>query len=101
MKILVSHFDYKHLCHHKIHFQGVSRSSSGQYACEATNEEGTSVSPKFHLRVKFEPVCTESVARRVLGAAKDEPLHIECKVYEKIPLNLLVLVFHGCPSAKL
>uniref|UniRef100_A0AAR5QDA0 Nephrin n=1 Tax=Dendroctonus ponderosae TaxID=77166 RepID=A0AAR5QDA0_DENPD len=60
--------------------QGVSRSSSGQYACEATNEEGTSISPAFHLRVKFEPVCKDGAARKIVGAAKDEPVHVECKV---------------------
>ncbi|XP_066155870.1 nephrin-like isoform X1 [Euwallacea fornicatus] len=60
--------------------QGVSRSSSGHYACEATNEEGTSISTAFHLRVKFEPVCKEGASRKIVGAAKDEPVHIECKV---------------------
>ncbi|XP_030753320.1 nephrin-like [Sitophilus oryzae] len=60
--------------------QGVSRASSGRYACEATNKEGTSVSPAFHLRVKFEPVCKDGLARKIIGAAKDEPIDVECKV---------------------
>ncbi|KAJ8925637.1 hypothetical protein NQ315_009482, partial [Exocentrus adspersus] len=60
--------------------QGVSRGSSGKYCCEATNKEGTSKSPSFHLRVKFEPVCGDGIVRKVLGAAKDEPLRVECKV---------------------
>ncbi|XP_074032136.1 nephrin isoform X2 [Leptinotarsa decemlineata] len=60
--------------------QGVSRASSGRYCCEATNKEGTSKSPPFHLRVKFEPVCGDVLPRRVVGAAKDEPLKVECKV---------------------
>lgn len=60
--------------------KGVSRASSGKYCCEATNKEGTSRSPSFHLRVKYEPVCGDGVPRKVLGAAKDEPLKVECKV---------------------
>lgn len=60
----------------------MSRSSSGKYACEATNEESSSVSEAFHLRVKFEPVCKEGVVRKIVGAAKDEPVHVECKVKE-------------------
>lgn len=60
--------------------KGVNRKSSGRYCCEATNKEGTSKSPPFELRVKFEPVCGEGNVRKVLGAAKDEPLRVECKV---------------------
>ncbi|XP_056636468.1 hemicentin-2-like [Diorhabda sublineata] len=59
--------------------QGVTRSSSGRYCCEATNKEGSSRSPVFHLKIKFEPVCGEGT-RKILGAAKDEPLKVECKV---------------------
>ncbi|KAG5875971.1 hypothetical protein JTB14_016998 [Gonioctena quinquepunctata] len=60
--------------------KGVSRASSGRYCCEATNREGTSKSPPFHLRVKFGPVCGDGVARRFVGAAREEPLKVECRV---------------------
>ncbi|KAL1512669.1 hypothetical protein ABEB36_002226 [Hypothenemus hampei] len=60
--------------------QGVSRASSGYYACEAMNDEGSSVSSSFHLRVKFQPVCKDGVGRRIIGAAKGEPVRVECKV---------------------
>ncbi|XP_050295636.1 nephrin-like [Anthonomus grandis grandis] len=78
--------------------QGVSRSSSGHYACEATNEEGTSISPSFHLRVKFEPVCKEGLARKVVGAAKAEPVHIECKVDSEPPALEFRWSFNSTPS---
>ncbi|KAK9886625.1 hypothetical protein WA026_017548, partial [Henosepilachna vigintioctopunctata] len=60
--------------------QGVSRLSSGRYCCEATNKEGTTKSTPFHLKVKFEPICGDGTGRKVLGAAKDEPLRVECRV---------------------
>lgn len=68
--------------------KGVNRRSSGRYCCEATNKVGTGKSPPFHLRIKFEPVCGDGSARKVLGAAKDEPLRIECKVNQN--LNVLI-----------
>ncbi|CAH1960871.1 unnamed protein product, partial [Acanthoscelides obtectus] len=80
--------------------QGVSRASSGKYCCEATNKEGTSRSPAFHLRVKYEPVCGDSVAisRRVLGAAKDEPLKVECKVNAEPPALAFRWSFNSTPG---
>lgn len=60
--------------------QSVSRGSSGRYCCEATNKEGSTKSPSFHLKVKFEPICGDGSGRKILGAAKDEPLRVECKV---------------------
>lgn len=71
------------------YLQGVNRWSAGHYSCEATNTEGTSTSPPFHLRVKFEPVCGDGVARRVLGAAKDEPIRIECKVSIELLIKIV------------
>ncbi|GJQ87847.1 hypothetical protein Trydic_g1119, partial [Trypoxylus dichotomus] len=59
--------------------QRVSRFSSGRYCCEASNSEGATKSIPFHLRVKFEPVCADGPVKKLLGAAKDEPLKIECK----------------------
>lgn len=61
-------------------YQGVSRKISGRYCCEATNKQGTAKSPSFHLKIKYEPICGDGTVRKVLGAAKDEPLRIECKV---------------------
>lgn len=72
------YFHHEYRC--DVLLKGVSRSSSGRYCCEATNSEGSSRSSPFYLRVKFEPVCGDGAGRKVLGAAKDEPLRIECKV---------------------
>ncbi|KAL3288595.1 hypothetical protein HHI36_003033 [Cryptolaemus montrouzieri] len=60
--------------------QSISRGSSGRYCCEATNKEGTTKSTPFHLKVKFEPICGDGTGRKVLGAAKDEPLKVECRL---------------------
>ncbi|KAF7279021.1 hypothetical protein GWI33_007662 [Rhynchophorus ferrugineus] len=81
--------------------QGVSRSSSGHYACEATNREGTSVSPSFHLRVKFEPVCRDGLARKIIGAAKDEPVHVECKLDSEPPATEFHWSFNSTPGISL
>ncbi|CAH1128367.1 unnamed protein product [Ceutorhynchus assimilis] len=78
--------------------QGVSRSSSGHYACEATNEEGSSISPAFHLRVKFEPICKEGIARKIIGAAKDEPVQVKCKVDSEPPAIEFRWSFNSTPG---
>ncbi|XP_017783993.1 PREDICTED: hemicentin-1-like [Nicrophorus vespilloides] len=78
--------------------QGVSRSSSGRYCCEASNTEGSSRSPPFHLKVKFEPICGDGSGRKVLGAAKDEPLSIECKVEAEPTASLFRWSFNSTPG---
>ncbi|XP_044263990.1 nephrin-like [Tribolium madens] len=78
--------------------QSVSRASSGRYCCEATNKEGTSTSTPFHLRVKFPPVCAERSGRKVLGAAKDEPLKVECKVDAEPPASFFRWSFNSTPG---
>ncbi|KAK4884831.1 hypothetical protein RN001_001102 [Aquatica leii] len=78
--------------------QGVNRASSGRYFCEAGNSEGTTRSAPFQLRVKFEPVCGESGGRKVLGAAKGEPLRIECKVDAEPAASLFRWIFNSTPG---
>ncbi|XP_044747222.1 nephrin-like isoform X3 [Coccinella septempunctata] len=78
--------------------QGVSRSSSGRYCCEATNKEGTTKSTPFHLKVKFEPICGDGTGRKVLGAAKDEPLQVECKVDAEPVAKLFRWSFNSTPG---
>lgn len=90
--------------------QGVSRSSSGRYSCEAGNTEGSTRSTVFYLRVKYEPVCGSGsggvgggagdtvASRRVLGAAKDEPIHIECKVEAEPAASLFRWSFNSTPG---
>ncbi|KAF2890838.1 hypothetical protein ILUMI_15335 [Ignelater luminosus] len=77
---------------------GVSRNSSGRYYCEAANSEGSTRSPPFQLRVKFEPVCGEGGGRKVLGAAKGEPLKIECKVDAEPAASLFRWIFNSTPG---
>ncbi|CAH1181158.1 unnamed protein product [Phyllotreta striolata] len=77
--------------------QRVNRHTSGRYCCEATNKEGTTKSPVFHLRVKFEPVCGD-VARKVLGAAKDEPLTVDCKVDAEPAATVFRWSFNSTPG---
>ncbi|XP_060522794.1 nephrin-like [Cylas formicarius] len=78
--------------------QGVSRASSGKYSCEATNKEGTSSSPPFHLRVKYEPVCKDGIVRKVVGAAKDEPVQVECKLDAEPPATQFRWSFNSTPG---
>ncbi|KAK5648284.1 hypothetical protein RI129_003176 [Pyrocoelia pectoralis] len=78
--------------------QGVTRTSSGRYFCEAGNSEGTTRSAPFQLRVKFEPVCGEGGGRKILGAAKGEPLRIECKVDAEPAASLFRWIFNSTPG---
>ncbi|XP_065167575.1 nephrin-like isoform X3 [Atheta coriaria] len=78
--------------------QGVSRTSSGRYCCEASNTEGSSKSASFHLKVKYEPVCGDMSGRKVLGAAKDEPLTVECKVEAEPAAQLFRWSFNSTPG---
>ncbi|XP_031347369.1 nephrin-like [Photinus pyralis] len=78
--------------------RGVTRASSGRYFCEAGNSEGTTRSAPFQLRVKFEPVCGEGGGRKVLGAAKGEPLRIECKVDAEPAASLFRWIFNSTPG---
>ncbi|XP_076030186.1 uncharacterized protein LOC143018581 [Oratosquilla oratoria] len=57
--------------------QRVSRASSGEYHCVASNVEGDGKSNPIHLRVKYTPVCRSD---QVLyhGAARHEQVNIPC-----------------------
>nr|XP_022909798.1 nephrin-like [Onthophagus taurus] len=78
--------------------QRVNRFSSGRYCCEASNSEGSARSKPFHLKVKFEPVCSDGPNKKLLGAAKDEPLRIECKVDAEPPPTSYRWSFNSTPG---
>lgn len=72
----------------------MNRLTSGRYCCEAGNTEGSAKSSAFHLRVKFQPVCTDGPMKKLLGAAKDEPLKVDCKVRNVQHNNTILFHVH-------
>ncbi|XP_066943140.1 contactin-4-like [Macrobrachium rosenbergii] len=59
--------------------QRVTKSSSGQYTCAASNLHGSSSSNAVQLSVKFSPLC-RSGQKIVYGAGKEEELNITCSI---------------------
>ncbi|XP_045120883.1 protein turtle-like [Portunus trituberculatus] len=59
--------------------QGVTRASTGNYTCSATNTQGTASSPPLHLAVKFAPVCS-SGQKWVYGATLSQAVNVSCRV---------------------
>ncbi|KAK7068112.1 hypothetical protein SK128_027626 [Halocaridina rubra] len=59
--------------------QRVSRRSSGQYTCSATNTHGLGKSNAVQLSVKFAPIC-RSGQKVVYGGGKHEEINITCSV---------------------
>ncbi|XP_071550563.1 neural cell adhesion molecule 2-like [Panulirus ornatus] len=59
--------------------QGLSKTSSGQYTCSASNLQGTCGSNAVQLSVKFSPLCRPGQTL-VYGAGKMEELNITCSV---------------------
>ncbi|XP_076067139.1 neural cell adhesion molecule 1-B-like isoform X2 [Oratosquilla oratoria] len=59
--------------------QRVSRNSSGQYTCSATNIQGPATSNAAGLNVKYAPVC-KSGQQWVYGVGKQEPVNVTCGV---------------------
>ncbi|XP_071532986.1 uncharacterized protein [Panulirus ornatus] len=59
--------------------QRVTRPSSGQYTCSATNLHGIGSSNAVQLSVKFAPLCREG-QKVVYGGGKHEELNITCSV---------------------
>ncbi|XP_050721791.1 nephrin-like isoform X2 [Eriocheir sinensis] len=59
--------------------QRLTKTSSGQYTCAASNIHGRSGSNAVQLSVKFSPLCRPGQTL-VFGAAKNEQLNITCSV---------------------
>ncbi|XP_063869214.1 nephrin-like [Scylla paramamosain] len=59
--------------------QRLTKTSSGQYTCAASNKHGSSGSNAVQLSVKFSPLCRPGQTH-VFGAAKNEQLNITCSV---------------------
>ncbi|XP_069935616.1 nephrin-like [Cherax quadricarinatus] len=59
--------------------QSVTRRSSGQYTCTATNLHGLGSSNAVQLSVKFAPMCRPG-QKFVYGGGKQEELNITCSV---------------------
>ncbi|XP_042886164.1 nephrin-like, partial [Penaeus japonicus] len=59
--------------------QKVSRRSSGQYTCSATNLHGTGGSNAVQLSVKFAPLCRAG-QKVIYGGGKHEEINVTCSV---------------------
>ncbi|XP_037776964.1 nephrin-like [Penaeus monodon] len=59
--------------------QKVTRKSSGQYTCSATNLHGTGGSNAVQLSVKFAPLCRAG-QKVVYGGGKHEEINVTCSV---------------------
>ncbi|XP_042243451.1 protein turtle-like isoform X2 [Homarus americanus] len=59
--------------------QRLTKTSSGQYTCSASNIQGTAGSNAVQLSVKFSPLCRPGQTL-VFGAGKNEELNITCSV---------------------
>lgn len=59
--------------------QKARRNFSGQYACTATNSEGSATSNSIRLRVQHAPTCLEG-SPVVYSASRHEPVRVTCRV---------------------
>ncbi|XP_050712530.1 hemicentin-1-like [Eriocheir sinensis] len=59
--------------------QGVTRASTGDYTCTATNTQGSDASKPLHLAVKFAPVCSAG-QKWVYGATLSQAVNVSCRV---------------------
>ncbi|CAL4179464.1 unnamed protein product, partial [Meganyctiphanes norvegica] len=59
--------------------QHVSRTSSGNYSCEASNIMGTDTSNTRHLNVMFKPVCAPG-QKHIYGSGRYKATNITCQV---------------------
>ncbi|XP_054259199.1 neural cell adhesion molecule 1-like [Macrosteles quadrilineatus] len=58
----------------------LSRTSSGEYVCVASNSEGASKSPPIYLAVQYAPVCRPGTENVVVGALRHETVTARCEV---------------------
>ncbi|XP_014205808.1 hemicentin-1-like [Copidosoma floridanum] len=65
--------------------QSVTRASAGEYACQATNDEGKAISRPVTLDVMYAPVCKDGTTMQVVGALKQETISLVCGVQSKPP----------------
>ncbi|CAN8024949.1 unnamed protein product, partial [Ixodes persulcatus] len=59
--------------------QKARRTFSGQYACTATNSEGSAMSNSIRLKVQHAPACIDGVPV-VFSASRHEPVRLTCRV---------------------
>ncbi|KAK7035565.1 hypothetical protein SK128_010969 [Halocaridina rubra] len=59
--------------------QGVTRASSGLYACQATNQQATTTSSPILLTVKYTPLCIER-QKWTYGVGRRESVNVSCNV---------------------
>ncbi|XP_042230318.1 kin of IRRE-like protein 1 isoform X2 [Homarus americanus] len=63
----------------KLKLRNIQRQQAGHYSCVATNIIGTGNSEPVVLKVNYVPVCSDTTDR-VLGAAKDDEVQLNCRV---------------------
>ncbi|CAG2105035.1 unnamed protein product, partial [Medioppia subpectinata] len=74
--------------------QRVTRSQSGTYQCEATNQQGIALSNAIHLKIRYAPVCSTPFTL-AFGVSLHESVDLECNVDANPPQVSFQWKFEG------
>nr|XP_022903613.1 nephrin isoform X2 [Onthophagus taurus] len=64
----------------KLTLRNIKKAAAGEYSCSATNTEGETYSPPFHLGVQYAPRCKVGFEEMRVGIMHDEEIIVHCHV---------------------